>query len=148
MNTHAHTAALAARWKTQSGTADEQLLGSVRKLLEERTYQHVTLAEIADELLLSQRTLRRRLLQLNTRFSTLVAEVRGDQVRRYLTETSWSLDRIAEQVGYSDAANLRQAVKRWTGESPQGFRLRMCPRQSSREEVQASESLTSLESST
>ncbi|MFJ1472557.1 helix-turn-helix domain-containing protein [Massilia orientalis] len=125
MHTYPHTSVVTARWKTQTGTADQRLLASVRKLLEERANQQATLAEIADELLLSPRTLRRRLLELNTRFSTLVAEVRGDQVRRYLTETSWSLDRIAEEVGYSDAANLRQAVKRWTGESPQGFRLRM-----------------------
>ena len=110
--------------------ADERLLASVRQLLEERTNQQVTLGEIAAELLLSPRTLRRRLLELNTRFSTLVAEVRGNQVRRYLTETTWSLDRIAEQVGYSDAANLRQAVKRWTGESPQGFRSRVRSQQS------------------
>jgi AraC-like DNA-binding protein len=126
MNTFpSHAPVLTARWKTDSGTADERLLDSVRRLLEQRASQQVTLAEIACELLLSPRTLRRRLLDLNTCFSTLVAEVRGEQVCYYLAETSWTLDRIAEHTGYSDAANLRQAVKRWTGESPQGFRSRM-----------------------
>lgn len=122
MHPHSETSVVSARWKTATGTADERLLASIKALLKERAHRQVTLAEIADELLLSPRTMRRRLLELNTRFSTLVAEVRGDQVCHYLTETSWSLDRIAEHVGYSDAANLRQAVKRWTGKSPQGFR--------------------------
>lgn len=122
MHTLHDTSVVSARWKTATGTADERLLASIRTLLEERAHLQVTLAEIAEELLLSPRTMRRRLLELNTRFSTLVAEVRGHQVCHYLTETSWSLDRIAEHVGYSDAANLRQAVKRWTGQSPQGFR--------------------------
>ena len=80
------------------------------------------MAEVADALLLSPRTLRRRLHGLNTRFCDLMAEVRGEVARRYLIDTSWSVERIAEEVGYSDAANFRQALKRWTGQSPQCYR--------------------------
>ncbi|MNG08780.1 Urease operon transcriptional activator [compost metagenome] len=104
--------------------ADERLLETILKLLDEPERQPIALADVAQALLLSPRTLRRRLLELNTRFSTLMAEARRMHVCRYLTETSWSLDQIAEHVGYSDAANLRQAVKRLTGESPQDLRSR------------------------
>ena len=125
MNKLQHTHVLSARLKAQAGATGRGLLASIGELLEERTNQQVTLGEIAGERLLSSRTLRSRLLELNTRFRTLVAEVGANQVRRYLTETSRLLDRIPEQVGYSDAANLRQAVKRWTRESPQVFCSRL-----------------------
>ncbi|MNO81792.1 HTH-type transcriptional regulator VirS [compost metagenome] len=120
-----HANPVNARWKTEEGAADEQLLETILKLLDVPERQPIALADVAQALLLSPRTLRRRLFELNTRFSTLMAEARRMHVRRYLTETSWSLDQIAEHVGYSDASNLRQAVKRLTGESPQDLRARM-----------------------
>ncbi len=104
------------------GAPDERLLPAVRELLARRVDQPPSLSEVAQALLLSPRTLRRRLFDLDTRFSALVAEVRGEEACRILLNTSWSLERIAEEVGYSDAANLRAAVKRWTGQSPQSFR--------------------------
>ncbi|MFJ1472602.1 hypothetical protein [Massilia orientalis] len=82
--------------------------------------------------MLPLRTMRCRLLQLHTRFSMLVAEVCGDQARHYLAETSWSLNRIAQKVGYSNAANQRQAVKRCTDESLQRFRSRIRTQQTAR----------------
>jgi transcriptional regulator GlxA family with amidase domain len=120
-----HANPVSARWKTEEGAADEQLLETILKLLDVPERQPIALADVAQALLLSPRTLRRRLFELNTRFSTLMAEARTIHIRRYLTETSWSLDQIAEHVGYSDASNLRQAVKRLTGESPQDLRARM-----------------------
>jgi transcriptional regulator GlxA family with amidase domain len=120
-----HANPVSARWKTEEGAADEQLLETILKLLDVPERQPIALADVAQALLLSPRTLRRRLFELNTRFSTLMAEARTIHIRRYLTETSWSLDQIAEHVGYSDASNLRQAVKRLTGESPQDLRTRM-----------------------
>ncbi|WP_460479254.1 helix-turn-helix transcriptional regulator [Comamonas humi] len=113
---------LRARWRLGSGIPDERLLDAVRALLASRADAPPALAEVAQSLLLSPRTLRRRLFELNVRFCDLMAQARGQQACRYLLNTSWSLERIAEEVGYSDAANLRHAVKRWTGQSPQSFR--------------------------
>lgn len=120
-----HANPVGARWRTEQGTADERLLETILELLDVPERQPIALADVAQALLLSPRTLRRRLLELNTRFSILMAEARRIHVQRYLTETSWSLDQIAEHVGYSDASNLRQAVKRLTGESPRDLRSRM-----------------------
>lgn len=116
---------LGTRWRTEAGRADERLLETVLRLLDEPGLQPIALADVAQALLLSPRTLRRRLFELDTRFSVLMAEARRMHVCRYLTETSWSLEQIAEHIGYSDASNLRQAVKRLTGESPQDIRARL-----------------------
>lgn len=117
--------AMGTRWRTEAGAADNRLLEAILKLLDEPERQPIALADVAQELLLSPRTLRRRLFELNTRFSILMAEARRIHVCRYLSETSWPLERIAEHIGYSDAANLRQAVKRLTGKSPKDLRSRI-----------------------
>lgn len=114
--------AVRRRWRAEAGQADAALVERLRTILRQRADSPPSLAEVADALLLSPRTLRRRLHGLNTRFCDLMAEVRGEVARRYLIDTSWSVERIAEEVGYSDAANFRQALKRWTGQSPQCYR--------------------------
>jgi AraC-like DNA-binding protein len=114
--------AVRRRWRAEASQVDAALIDRLRALLLPRADSPPSLAEVADALLLSPRTLRRRLHGLNTRFSEVLAEVRGEVARRYLVTTSWSVERIAEEVGYSDAANFRQAVKRWTGQSPRCYR--------------------------
>lgn len=114
--------AVRRRWRADASQVDAALLDRLRAILMQRADCPPSLAEVADTLLLSPRTLRRRLHGLNTRFSEVLAEVRGEVARRYLVDTSWSVERIAEEVGYSDAANFRQALKRWTGQSPRRFR--------------------------
>lgn len=120
-----HRGSIARRWMEMSGTVDHELSNAVRALLLERPGSPPSMAEVADALHLSTRTLRRRLAGLNTGFSALVADIRGGLACHYLTDTSWPLDVIAEKVGYSDASNLRQAIKRWIGESPQAYRERI-----------------------
>lgn len=110
------------RWRAGAGEVDAKLIDRLRAILRQSADSPPSLTEVAEALLLSPRTLRRRLLGLNTRFSEVVAEVRGEVARRYLVDTSWSVERIAEEVGYSDAANFRQALKRWTGQSPRRYR--------------------------
>ena len=83
-----------------------------------------TLSQVASRLFVSTRTLRRRLEDAQTSYQEIVAETRQGLAVRYLTQTSLSIEAIAEILGYSDTANFRQAFKRWTGESPQQYRSR------------------------
>jgi AraC-like DNA-binding protein len=82
-----------------------------------------TLAKVASRLFLSTRTLRRRLEDARTSYQEIVTETRRALAVDYLTGTTLSTGAIAELLGYSDTANFRQAFKRWTGESPQQYRL-------------------------
>lgn len=120
-----HRGSISRRWMENPGTVDDELSGAVRALLLDSPGSPPSMAEVADALHLSIRTLRRRLTALNTGFSALVADIRGSLACRYLTDTNWPLEVIAEKVGYSDASNLRQAIKRWVGESPQAYRARV-----------------------
>lgn len=72
----------------------------------------------------SARTLRRRLAEEGTSFQDLLREVRTHLATAYLRDTTMTVDDIADRLGFSDAANFRQAFKRWTGRLPSSYRTR------------------------
>ena len=78
--------------------------------------------EAARHLGLSRRSLRRRLAEEGTGFRALLDEVRFGLVAGYLENTPLSLDEIAARTGFSDAANLSHAFRRWTGQAPGQWR--------------------------
>jgi len=80
--------------------------------------------DAARSLNLSRRSLRRRLAQEGTSFRALTDEVRFGLVAGYLENTGLPLDEIAARTGFSDAANLSHAFRRWTGDSPGAWRRR------------------------
>lgn len=98
------------------------LIRHIKGILLRGTGQPRTIIELADELCVSARTLRRRLDALATSYNQILGEVRKELSIRYLTNTGWTTDDIAQALGYSETANFRNAFKRWTGESPRDFR--------------------------
>jgi AraC-like DNA-binding protein len=78
--------------------------------------------EAARYLGLSRRTLRRRLAEEGVGFRAIVDEIRCTLVTGYLEHTALSLDEIATRCGFSDAANLSHAFRRWTGKAPGAWR--------------------------
>lgn len=79
-------------------------------------------ADAAAQLGLSERTLRRRLAEEGVSFRQLADGVRFELVSGYLEDTSLPLDEIAARTGFSDAANLSHAFRRWTGQTPGRWR--------------------------
>lgn len=70
---------------------------------------------VAQRLGMHERTLRRRLDDAGHTYAGIVDDVRRRLTLEFLTTTRISADDIAWKVGFSDSANLRRAVKRWTG---------------------------------
>jgi len=48
--------------------------------------------------------------------------VRANLAKEYLRNTRMNSDDIALALGFSDAANFRQAFRKWTRHSPSEFR--------------------------
>nr|WP_288915177.1 AraC family transcriptional regulator [uncultured Pseudomonas sp.] len=78
--------------------------------------------KIASDLNMSSRTLRRRLTEHNLTFEALLEQVRRGRTLNLLANPDWSIERITEEVGYSDVRSFRRAFRRWTGMSPSAFR--------------------------
>jgi AraC-like DNA-binding protein len=82
----------------------------------------VRAAEIARALGLSQRTAARRLAAEGLTFSGVLAGLRGDLARRYLSDPSLSISRIAWLLGYQEVSAFTHAFKQWTGKTPRQMR--------------------------
>ena len=63
---------------------------------------------------MQERTLPRRLAAEDTTYGAIVDDARRKLALEYLQTTMMSVDDVAWKVGFSDAANLRRAVRRWT----------------------------------
>lgn len=96
----------------------------LRRLLLDHPGRLPTQDDAAQRLGLSRRSLRRQLAEEGTSFRALVDEVRFGLVAGYLENTGLPLDEIAARTGFSDAANLSHAFRRWTGDSPGAWRRR------------------------
>lgn len=99
--------------------------GRLRDWFESRLSEPYDLRRVADAFHVSPRTLMRR-VKTETGDSplTMLQHARVDKARQLLTSTRWSVARITEEVGYTDAATFARLFARRVGESPSAFRRR------------------------
>jgi len=79
------------------------------------------IGDVAAELGMSTRTLRRRLEAENVSYVGLVDEIRFALAKRYLEGGRLSLAEIAFFVGFSEPSAFHRAFRRWTGTTPQAY---------------------------
>jgi AraC-like DNA-binding protein len=96
---------------------DDRTAARVRELLP-LPEGYRSLEDIAQQLGVSPRTLKRRLADADTSYSALLDELRQERAMLLLRDESLSREQIAERLGYSDAANFARAFRRWTGRTP------------------------------
>ena len=95
---------------------------AVKSLLNQNLREYHNIERIAARLRMSSRTLRRRLTEEGVSFQDLQRDARQRFAIAYLRETNMSIEDIADQLGFSDAANFRRAFKQWTGRVPSSYR--------------------------
>ena len=71
---------------------------------------------------LGSRTLQRRLHERGMEYSELVAATRLSLARKLLDDRQIAVTDIAQELGYSDAANFTRAFRKWTGLAPSAYR--------------------------
>lgn len=98
------------------------LVEQVRKILIARPGSFPNIDDTAKQLNMSVRTLRRNLTKESSSFQGLLDEIRQQLAQEYLA-SNMSIERIAELLGYSEAANFSHAFKRWSGVAPSHYRL-------------------------
>ena len=80
------------------------------------------LEEIAQELNVTSRTVRRRLTAEGTRFQLIVEQSLRRRAIAMLEENLMTVEQISLTLGYSEASSFIHAFKRWTGKSPKDYR--------------------------
>jgi AraC-like DNA-binding protein len=80
------------------------------------------LEQAAMELCMTPRTLNRHLARYGVSYKELADTQRKSRAEQLLRETNWSIDRIAEVLGYGDPSNFNRAFRRWFGVAPSTWR--------------------------
>jgi len=99
------------------------LSSKVRDRLMARIARTPDMGEVASDLHLTTRTLRRRLLDEGTSFAELRDEVRQTLAEELLAGPRLSVEQIAERLGYAETTSFINAFKRWRGKTPHNYRL-------------------------
>ncbi|MDT5219216.1 MAG: hypothetical protein QOF15_1321 [Mycobacterium sp.] len=87
-----------------------------------------TIASVARQLAMSERTLRRRLAEENTTFRDLAEEVHRVLAEELLATGALSVDDVALRLGYAEATSFIAAFRRWTGTTPARYQRSVAPR--------------------
>lgn len=80
--------------------------------------------EVARQLALSPRTLRRRLSEAGTGYRALLDEVRQALAEEMLDTGALSVEDVALRLGYAEASSFIYAFKRWKGMTPAAYARR------------------------
>ena len=70
---------------------------------------------------MSNRTLKRRLAASGKSFRSVLDELRTETAMLLLRTGEFSMDEVAERLGFADASGFGKAFRRWTGVSPAVF---------------------------
>ncbi|MBL8895435.1 MAG: AraC family transcriptional regulator ligand-binding domain-containing protein [Rhizobiales bacterium] len=106
-----------------AGAPPDNFVDSIRQVI--GTYMRNDMAgidHVAAVIGLGSRTLQRRLQKRGLDYSEMVAEARLAMARKLLCDRNIAVIEIAQELGYSDAANFTRAFRRWTGLAPSTYR--------------------------
>jgi AraC-like DNA-binding protein len=78
--------------------------------------------QIAAEMRITSRTLRRHLTAEGVTFRALLEEVRSTMATELMTTASLTHEEIADRLGYADVTTFIEAFRRWKGMPPSEFR--------------------------
>lgn len=96
----------------------------IRSLLRSYEPPLPVLADIAEKLNMSERTLNRRLQQEGSSFREIRGLVLNDWAQQHLLESDVTIEAIAATLGYQDTANFRRAFRSRSGMTPGEYRKR------------------------
>ncbi|MCG6888769.1 MAG: AraC family transcriptional regulator [Gammaproteobacteria bacterium] len=92
------------------------------KLIEHLPGGHISEADIASSINVSQRSLQRKLREQGMSFTQLVESTRRELGLQYVRDPQYSFNEVAFLLGFTEPANFSRAFKRWYDKSPSQFR--------------------------
>jgi len=81
-----------------------------------------SLADLAQSLQMSPRSLQRRLTEQGHSFNTLLGQTRQQLAEAYLRDANVELAEVALLLGYSEQSAFTRAFRQWTGQAPLQWR--------------------------
>ena len=110
----------ATRSETDSGRT---IIKKIVNLIDEEYYRDIKLNDIADEYYINTSYLSQLFLQeMKKNFKQYLCEVRINNAKNLLENTSFPVSRIAELIGYNDRAYFSKAFMKYVGTTPAQYR--------------------------
>ncbi|WP_238474317.1 AraC family transcriptional regulator [Pseudomonas cavernicola] len=121
------TAPVGARFVRQQldarGTASESVVDTVRRLVWQQLLTgRFSIEQVARQLGVDRRTVHRRLMRHQESFSSILDQVRKEQVIRHLRDSKHSQSEIAEFLGFSGLSAFSRWFRQRFGCSPRAWR--------------------------
>jgi len=98
------------------------LVNNIRTLLLKQPQHFASFNEVAEQLNMSGRTLRRKLALSGTSYQEILNSVRRQLAEEYLRTTDMKIADIGYLIGFNDPSNFRRAFIEWSGLSPTEYR--------------------------
>jgi len=102
---------------------DAGLPSRIRTLLSEAAGSR-SLEDVAKQLHISPRTIKRKLAERGTTFSEIRDDLRRQRALLLLDNRELSIGDVAARLGYSELPNFTRAFRKWTGKTPLAYRER------------------------
>lgn len=80
-----------------------------------------TMTETACALNMPERTLRHQLQQMQTSYKEIRERLIKQKALKFIENSSYSIEQVAEMLGYSEPPAFNHAFKRWFGQSPRQY---------------------------
>ena len=109
--------------ETQQSSRRRTLVDEVKDLVRKNIQNHKTdIEQVARFFPFEQRTLQRKLNELNTSYRQLLQEVRIETAQDRLLNSNVSIARVSDALEYSDQGSFSKAFKKQTGLTPSVWR--------------------------
>ena len=99
-----------------------EFLMTINQWIAANMHKELCAKNLASDLYLTPRTLRRKLSEQGTSFTSIVKELRCSAAKKLITETQLTIEDIGCAIGFNDVSNFRAAFKKWTGKTPSNLR--------------------------
>jgi len=101
----------------------ETLSGKVYTIITRQDFSAIPESSaVAQEVFMTEQTLRRKLRAEGTSFQQIKDELRRDAAIHHLSRPKLSITQIAENLGFSTPGAFSRAFKNWVGVSPDAYR--------------------------
>lgn len=114
-----------ARQSTDIAATEDEKIATALRFIRHTTGRPLSVPEVAAQVGLSRRSLELRFRRMLGH--TVLTEIQRSQMERarnLLLETDWTLEKIADQCGFSNGNYLGKSFRRAHGETPRRFRMR------------------------
>ena len=108
-------------------TEVDETAAIVRRLLIHSAGNFLSISKVAEQLHVTERTLRRRLAAEGTDFRTIFDDIKNTLAQNYLRKTALSVVEIADLLNYAEATNFHRAFQRWNSITPTDYRQQASP---------------------